>query len=169
LRKKEEDMATQIFATVTGSKQGAFKGESTQKGREGKIPGVGFAYGIVSPHDSASGQASGKRQHKPVVFTKEWGASSPQFYAAAYTNEVLSTVLFEFYLSSPTGTLVVDHTVKLTNAVILDIEQSLNLPQADGPVIDSRDLQSISFAFQKIEITSVTGGTSAADNWNNNV
>ena len=112
-------MATQIFATVTGTKQGAFKGESLQKGREGKIPGVGFQYGVVSPHDIASGQVTGKRQQKPVVFTKEWGASSPEFYAAAYTNEVLSTVLFEFYSTSPTGTVVVDHTIRLTNATIV--------------------------------------------------
>lgn len=161
-------MASQFFATVTGAKQGAFKGESTQKGREGKIPGVAFAYGVVSPRDIASGQASGKRQHKPIVFTKEWGASSPQFYTAAYANEVLSTVLFEFYSVSPTGTQVVDHTIKLTNAVIIEIEQSLNLPQQGGPVIDSRELQAISFTFQKIEITSVTGGTSAMDSWSVN-
>ncbi|WP_035358988.1 type VI secretion system tube protein TssD [Edaphobacter aggregans] len=156
-------MPTQIFATVTGAKQGAFKGESPQKGREGKIAGVAFAYGVAVPRDAASGQVTGKRQHNPVVFTKEWGASSPQFYAAAYTNEVLPTVLFEFYSTSPTGTQVVDHTIKLTNATIIEIDQSLNLPQAGGPVIDSRELQAIAFTFQKIEITSLTGGTSAAD------
>jgi type VI secretion system secreted protein Hcp len=159
-------MATQIFATVTGAKQGVFKGESVQKGREGKIPGVGFAYGVVSPRDPATGQSSGKRQHKPVIFTKEWGASSPLFYIAAYNNEALSTVLFEFYSTSPTGTQVVDHTIKLTNATIIEVDQSLDLPQSGGPVIDSRELQVISFTFQKIEITSVTGGTSATDDWN---
>lgn len=30
--------------------------------------------------DAASGQASGKRQHHPVTFVKEWGASTPQFF-----------------------------------------------------------------------------------------
>lgn len=158
-------MALQFFATVTGAKQGAFKGESTQKGREGKIPGVAFSYGVASPRDGTSGQATGKRQHRPVVFTKEWGASSPQFYTAAYTNEVLSSVLFEFYYASPTGTQIVDHSIKLTNATIIEIEQSVMVPQSGGPIIDSRDLQVISFIFQKIEITSLTGGTSAADSW----
>lgn len=33
---------------------------------------------ILSPRDSASGQASGKRTHKPVKFVKEWGPSTPQ-------------------------------------------------------------------------------------------
>ena len=158
-------MPIQIYATVTGAKQGAFKGETTQKGREGKIPGVGFNYGVAVPRDGTSGQATGKRMHRPVVFTKEWGASSPQFYTAAFTNEVLSTVLFEFFVTAANGTQVVDRTIKLTNAIIVESDQSLLLPQVGGPVIDSRDLHVISFTFQKIEITSLTGGTAATDSW----
>ena len=37
----------------------------------GKLSNASY---IVSPRDSATGQASGKRQHKPVTFVKEWGA-----------------------------------------------------------------------------------------------
>ena len=70
-------MATQFFVTVTGARQGPFKGESTQKGREGKIPGVAFSYGVLSPRDPTSGLPTGKRQHQPVVFSKEW-ASHPR-------------------------------------------------------------------------------------------
>lgn len=158
-------MAPQFFATVTGAKQGAFKGESTQKGREGKIPGVGFSYGVAIPRDATSGQATGKRMHRPVVFTKEWGASSPQFYAAAFTNELLPSVVFEFYATASNGIQVLDHTIKLTNAIIVESDQSLLLPQSGGPVNDSRDLHVVSFTFQKIEITSLTGKTSATDDW----
>lgn len=32
----------------------------------------------VKPRDAASGQASGKRMHKPVTFIKEWSAATPQ-------------------------------------------------------------------------------------------
>ena len=32
---------------------------------------------IKSPRDLATGQASGKRMHKPVTITKEWSAASP--------------------------------------------------------------------------------------------
>jgi type VI secretion system secreted protein Hcp len=158
-------MALQFFATVTGAKQGAFKGESTQKGREGKIPGVGFSYGLAIPRDATSGQATGKRMHRPVVFTKEWGAASPQFYAAAFTNELLTSVVFEFYATAANGIQVLDHKITLTNAIIVESDQSLLLPQSGGPVIDSRDLHVVSFTFQKIEITSHTGGTTATDSW----
>jgi hypothetical protein len=36
-----------------------------------------FSHGIVAPRDVASGQASGKRQWKPISIVKEWGTSSP--------------------------------------------------------------------------------------------
>jgi type VI secretion system secreted protein Hcp len=158
-------MAVQIYASFKGIKQGDFKGESNQKGREGMIPCVGFSYGVTVPHDIASGLASGKRQQQPVIVTKEWGASSPQFYAAAYTNEVLSQVAFNFYVAGPTGLQQLDHTVKLTNAAVISVRQSIHLPQSGGPIIDSRELEEISLTFQKIEITSISGGTTATDDW----
>jgi hypothetical protein len=36
---------------------------------------------IYAPRDSASGQASGKRMHKPFTIVKEWGAATPQLSA----------------------------------------------------------------------------------------
>ena len=157
-------MATQFFVTVTGKTQGAFKGESTQKGREGKIQGVAFSYGVISPRDPASSLPTGKRQHQPVVFSKEWGASSPQFYQAIYTNEVLTTVLFEFFVQKTTNILVLDHTIKLTNASISAVRQTLPDNQPANSV-DPRELQEISLTFQKIEIVSTTGGTQTSDDW----
>lgn len=38
-------------------------------------------YAITSPRDSASGQASGKRMHKPMTIVKEWGPATPQLAA----------------------------------------------------------------------------------------
>lgn len=46
------------------------------------------SYQIVSPRDVATGQASGKRMHKPFVITKEWGAASPQLSAVKPTYDV---------------------------------------------------------------------------------
>ena len=159
-------MAVQPYASVTGAQQGPFKGETTQKGRENMIPLVAYSYGVISPYDVATGQASGKRQHEPVVITKEWGASSPQFFAAAYTSEVLTSVVFDFFVTNLAGVQQLDHTVKLTNATIASVQQSIHLPQSGGPIIDSRELTEISLTFQKIDITSISGGTEAVDDWN---
>lgn len=38
-------------------------------------------YEVKSPRDLATGQASGKRQHQPVTFVKEWGAATPRLSA----------------------------------------------------------------------------------------
>ena len=100
------------------------------------------------------------------MFTKEWGASSPQFFTAAYTNEVLTSVVFDFFVTNLVGVQHLDHTVKLTNATIASVQQSIHLPQSGGPVIDSRELTEISLTFQKIDITSISGGTEAVDDWN---
>ena len=157
-------MVTQFFVTVTGAKQGDFKGESTQKGREGKIQGVAYSCGVLSPRDGTSGLPTGKRQHQPVVFRKEWGASSPQFYQAIYTNESLPTVLFEFFVTNVAGVQILNHTVKLMNASISAVRETLPDNQPAGAA-DPRELMEISFTFQKIEIVSVTGGTQASDDW----
>ncbi len=158
-------MTLQLYATVTGSVQGPFKGETTSAKLMNKIPGVAFSYGILDPQDAAGGGSSGKRQQQPVIFTKPWGASSPQFYQAAYTNELIATVLFEFYLPLPDGIESLDHTIKLTNATVSSVRQAVQLGQLNGPPVDSRDLQEISFRFQKIEIISLTGHTEARGEW----
>ena len=37
-----------------------------------------FFHEVKAPRDVATGQASGKRTHKPVTFVKEWGPATPQ-------------------------------------------------------------------------------------------
>jgi len=161
-------MPYQVFATVTGVKQGAFKGESTQKGREGKIAVTSISYGVTIPRDATSGLATGRRIQHPVIFSKHWGVSSPQFFAAAFQNEILKSVLFEYYSQAPDGSVKVDHTVKLTNATIAEVDEAFASVTPMGAV-DNNDVQTISLTFQKIEITSNAGGTTAIDDWEPNV
>jgi len=160
-------MTLQFYATVVGSSQGTFKGESMSTKLANKIPGVAFSYGILDPRDAANGAYSGKREQQPVVFTKQWGAASPQFYQAAYTNEILPSVLFEFFLPLSDGDESLDHIIKLTNATVSSTRQIVHVGQQDGPLLDTRNLHEISFHFQKIEIVSLTGHTEALGGWLN--
>lgn len=41
----------------------------------GKLTGASY---MVAPRDSATGMATGKRQHSPITIVKQWGAASPQ-------------------------------------------------------------------------------------------
>ena len=73
----EAEAALNAYLTLKGQKQGQIKGSVTKKGREGKIEIISLSHEIVSPRDAASGQANGKRQHKPFVITKELDKASP--------------------------------------------------------------------------------------------
>ena len=157
-------MAQKFYATIKAATQGTLKGQGTGRDKS-KIEGVGFSYGVESPRDPASGLPRGKRQHKPVVFTKEWGAASPQLYQATATNEVLQSVLFEFISTNALGKEEVDYTVELTNATIAEFKGSVHLGEKAGPIVDSRELEIIKLVFQKITITSVAGATSTTDDW----
>src|ERR1051326_3312622 len=97
-------MAYRFYVTIQGAKQGKFKGETEQKGfGAGKIGGVRYMASAQAPRDIATGMASGKRQWQPIRFTKRWDSASPQLMQALVTNEVLTSVLFEFTQTDPTG------------------------------------------------------------------
>src|SRR5262245_3728475 len=123
-------MAHEFYMTIEGAKQGKFKGEAGRGGskpRSGTIPGIRFVLDATSPRDSASGQASCKRTYKPILITKEWGASSPQLFQALVSNEQIKTAVFEFVKTNPNGEEYVYHRVKLTNASIASIKAYLDL------------------------------------------
>jgi type VI secretion system secreted protein Hcp len=155
-----------FFVSIEGSKQGKFKGDGSRRGRPDSIVGLGFHYEIVSPRDPASGLPTGTRQHKPIVLTKEWGASTPQIFQALVTNEVLKSVVFEFVRTNANGEEVVDQVVKLIDASVANIEQYIHFNAAGhAESDDARELEDVAFTFARIEIENKTGQTSASDDW----
>ena len=159
-------MANAFYVSIEGKQQGKFKGESAfSKLATGKITGVSFSTETISPRDVATGQASGKRQHKPVRFTKEWGAASPQLFQALVSNEVLKSVLFEFVHPDAKGVEVVHYTIKLTNASVARVASSLDLASRTGSRFDGHELEQIELTFETIEIEDKVGNTTASDDW----
>jgi type VI secretion system secreted protein Hcp len=159
-------MANTFYVSIEGEKQGKFKGEAAfSKLATGKITGVGFFMETISPRDLATGQASGKRQHKPIRFTKEWGAASPQLYEALANNEVLKSVLFEFVRTDSKGSEEVHYTIKLTNASVSRVASFFDLTSKTGTRFDGHELEQIELVFETIEIEDKAGGTTATDDW----
>ncbi len=146
-----------ISMTVHGKHQGNFKGDNLN-GRAGSdlINVFSYQYSVTSPRDPASGQASGKRQHHPVVITHELGASSPQFFGAVVTNEILDTVVINFFRAQANGKEVNFYRITLTNATVSEFKQ-----YSSGPTV----LEDISFAFQKIEQQDLLAAITAIDDW----
>jgi type VI secretion system secreted protein Hcp len=170
-------MAYEFYISIEGQKQGKFKGESGRRAPSGegtdngrglgrdKIAGVRFVSEASSPRDVATGQASGKRTHKPILITKEWGAASPQLFQALVTNENLKSVLFEFVKTNAQGEEEIYHTIKLTNAAVSNIKSYLDLTDTTGDPYDAHELEDVSFVFQKIEMENKEGKTQAVDSW----
>lgn len=163
-------MAYEFYVTIEGTKQGKFKGESPREKHTAKIAGLSYSHEIKSPRDVATGQASGKRQHGAIVFSKEWGPSSPQLFQALVTNEVLKSVLFEFFHTTPEGMEEVYHTIKLTNATVSNIKYTTGKGESAGSAkttttFDTHELEEVSLTYQKIEVESKTGKTMATDDW----
>ena len=160
-------MAFEFYVSVKGKKQGQFKGETKAPGGRAKdrFRGVAYVSEVISPRDAASGLPTGKRQHRPIVITKEWGAASPQLFQALVTNEVLTAVVLEFVKTDPAGREVVYYRVTLTNAAVSDLRSYLDLTEVDGDPYDGRALEDVSFTFAKIELENLEAKTSAVDDW----
>ncbi len=115
---------------------------------------VGFSQEIVSPRDAASGQATGRRQYKPITITKQWDAASPQLMQACATNETLPAV--QFLYRGP-GSTVDTMRVKLIDASCTDFASKTD---------DSTfELETVSFTFRRIEVEHLQSKTMFLDDW----
>jgi type VI secretion system secreted protein Hcp len=103
------------YVTIHGRAHGPFRGND-KDWSDGAL--LSFSYGVESPRDISSGQASGKRQHQPVVITKEWGASSQQLYQAFVSNEVLTSVVIQIVGLNGNKPKKKSRAIHLSNAVI---------------------------------------------------
>ncbi len=155
-----------ITMSVDATKQGKFKGESIRNNSKEKSEIIGYLYEITSPRDVATGQASGKRAHQPVLILKPFGASSPQFFQALTTNEVLKTVVFDFYKTNENGEEINYYTVTLTNAIVSSYKQFIGpLDNEKFNPANTGLYDEIKFTFQKITVEDKVGKTMSTDDW----
>lgn len=153
-----------FYVTIRGVKQGIFKGQTTRAGHQSEIMGFQYVFQLSAAVNASSGQASGKHQYTPITFTKVLDASSPQIIQAATSNEVLSLVEFDFVHAGADGKESIYQTIKLTNATISAVKEYMGFPNA-GEQSDPRQLEDVSFTFQKIEISNNEGKTTVMDDW----
>ena len=71
--------ASLLRESPTRASSGRESPTKASSGGAGKVAGAtDGASSVVSPRDAASGLPTGRRQHQPLVITKEWDAASPQ-------------------------------------------------------------------------------------------
>jgi type VI secretion system secreted protein Hcp len=130
---------------------------------------VAFAFQIESPRDASSGLASGKRQHKPIVITKETDSSSPLLFQHCASGQVIPKIKIEFLSATGGAGTHRFATLELTNAVLERHLRGKILPSViKNPTVrkgGGEEIEEIEFTYQKIEWTWIKGGTTVADDW----
>jgi type VI secretion system secreted protein Hcp len=106
-----------------------------------------ISHEIVSPRDPASGLPTGKRQHKPITITTQWGPSTPHFITALVTNENLKSVTIDLMRD---GQHVA--TIDLTNASVAQYDQH-------------GDNVTFALTYQRIEWAWLDPDVAAQDDW----
>ena len=155
---------TNAYLILKGQKQGAINGSVTIKGREGSILVHRFVNEIVSPRDPATGQATGKREHKPIVILKEIDKSSPLLWSALVNNENLTMWQLTFWAPGGTGVEQQIYRIELINASIASIRESMR----DNELPANANLplrEEVTFTYQKITWTWMNPAETASDDW----
>ncbi len=162
-------MALNAYLRLKGEKSGDIRGSVLQKGREGRIAVIAASHEIDAPHDIVSGQGVGKRQHRPLVITKELDRSSPLLHGALASNERFTGFTLDFFApqvkaSTGTGADVNDFTIVLHDARIASIRMTM----PNNKIADLAKLatyEEIAFTYTKITWTWVDGAITATDDW----
>jgi type VI secretion system secreted protein Hcp len=162
--------AEHIYCTFVGAKQGKFHGDHGLNGDPTQIPVFALTQEITVPIDTATGGVTGKRQHMPLTIIKPLDRSSPLFFAAAVTNETLSSVTCTLYRDVERGAAPTAYfKFVLTSAVIIDVKDVGDGASAGDERGSERERGSeherISFAYRRIEVTDLDSGTTAIDDW----
>ena len=157
-------MAMPSYLKLKGENSGEIKGSVTQEGRKDQILVLAVSHEIQSPRDVATGIASGKRLHKPIVITNELDKSTPHLYNLLVSNENITNLELMFYTSdTKTGKEKIHYTIELGNAHIA----SIVFRQPHIKVTDSKlfEYEEVAFTYQKITWTWNDGGIMAHDDW----
>jgi len=163
--------AQEIWCTVTGAQQGAFKGDpgGPAGGKSSsQIPVLALTQEITRPFDPTTGFAAGKRMHRPLTIVKELDASSPQFFRAAVNGEILNMVTCTFYRAFHSGgglnQLHAYFKIVLTKAIVVDYRNAGDGINGSAP---GDEHERVSMTYQTITLTDPESNTSWEDSWFN--
>ena len=145
-------------------------GESTQHSldREGSIECLFFEHSVATAREASSGQASGRRQYKPLRVRKRIDASSPLLFKALVENQRIDGT-FKFFRPDPTGDGQTQqfYTIAISDGRVEGItqvsEDTMQPAQSTQP-----PMEEISFVFHTISWTHEANGVTHEDSWSGN-
>lgn len=117
---------SKVFLKVVTARNETLKGEgngiSGYSAADGWMPVLSMHYDMT-PRDTGTGAASGKRQHEPIIITKEWDSSSPRLMQAAEKGEPLREVTLVGIKSTKEGKEETYYTLHMTNAIVTSVKR----------------------------------------------
>ncbi|HUT55683.1 MAG TPA: Hcp family type VI secretion system effector [bacterium] len=157
-------MAMPSHLSLTGKTQGKIEGSCDIAGREGTVLVYSMEHLINIPRDTHTGLPTGKRIHGSLKIVKEIDKASPKLFQALCSGEQFSEVLLDYYRISPAGAEEKYYTIKLQNAIIVDVRAWFpeTLVKSNEPF---KHMEDISFSYEKIIWTWVPDGIEAEDSW----
>lgn len=156
--------AQMMTLSAEGTKQGKFKGESKSSKFADRSELTGYLQEGTSPREAGAILATGRRSYQPVLLLKPSGASSPQFFQAMATNELLKKVVIDFYRPDPSGVSVNYYTVTLENVTVSGYKQFIGpLDKERFNPGDNLLYDEIKLSFQKITVEDKDAHTMATD------
>ena len=99
------------------------------------------------------------------MLTHSVGPSSPQFFAALVTNEVLTKVHVQLYRSATSSDATPLYVIDLTNARVVRVRMVSQEDSPSQPQPRSGPQEEIAMTFARIEVQSTAGRTVANDSW----
>jgi type VI secretion system secreted protein Hcp len=153
--------AAMTTLAVNGVRQGVIKGDNTTKGQEDTIVVLALGADMNVPFSASGGGggATGKLVPGPITITKNVDRATPQLFQAMATGEILKDVYIRFYRTGTDGATSTYFTIKLRNALIVEIKTEGNA-QVSGGVKES-----VSFIWQTMELTDVGTGATTVIDW----
>ncbi len=132
---------------------------------------IALDHDVSSPRDAASGLATGRRLHKPMVLTMELGRLFPLFHQAIFTNDTIEKMEIMFWssrqhgqIASAAGKMLNVYTIILTNATVCDVRTASR--NSKNPENTKYEVyQEVQFTYQKIESIYKDGNITGMDDW----
>jgi type VI secretion system secreted protein Hcp len=158
-------MPSHLYLSVESTKFGKIAGSCVQEGHKDEMLVFAFSHEVTIPRDIATGQPSGKRQHKPLVITKELDQASPLLSQACVDGDRIKNAKLKFYRIHQ-GLEEHYYTVEIKNAVIVDVKDWM--PNTMDPNFQHYGhMQDVSFTYEEINWTHEVAHKMGSDSWTN--
>ncbi|MCP4075386.1 MAG: Hcp family type VI secretion system effector [Gammaproteobacteria bacterium] len=149
--------------TITGEEQGEIEGSCEWLEREGTILVQAFDHVVEIPADDR-GIASGRRVHRPMVFTKEIDKSTPMLYQALCTGELLTEMKLKWYRIDGTGEEELYFTMAMFNGMVTKIHPWVpNVLEKKNEHL--KHMEDVHISYEKIIWTWEPDGIEYEDAW----